>query len=230
MSNLSDVAQAVLLLGPPIRKKLGRRDPIFRAAGVPWGTFRTAADGLGSKQNSPELSFFDATQAGKLAFGPGAGLVVGVSVGAENVRAVIVDANGWEHHPYQSDHLPGQLAQEPSVVLGRIRTAVAEVLEKAFQESPGLLVEGELPLLGCAVAWPTPVDRERKPAGHALAHNGWRSLQPLDQRVEVALGIEGSRTYALNDAHAAAIAIAHRETHQREALTWKHPQLSIVFD
>jgi predicted NBD/HSP70 family sugar kinase len=228
VSTLSDVAQAVLLHGPPTRDKLARRDPIFRAAEIPWPTFRSAAEGIGSKQRDPRLSFFDATQPGKLAFGPGAGLVVGVSVGAENVRAVLVDANGWEYHPYESDHLPGQLAKEPPVVLNRIKVAVAEVLQKTFDQSPGLLVDGELPLLGCAVAWPTPVDRARKPAGHALAHSGWRSQQPLDRRVELALGIEGLRTYALNDTHAAALAIAHRETHQRDAVRWQHPQLTVV--
>jgi hypothetical protein len=194
MSGLSDVAHAILLLGAPTRETLGGRKPIMTSTGQPWTTFRSAAEGIGSKQGARGLGFFDSSRQGKLAFGPGAGLVVGVSVGAENVRAVLVDANGWEYHAHQGDHQQGQLAQQPDVLLARIKTAIAEVLEQTFKKSPHLLVDGALPLLGCAVAWPTPVDRAGKPAGHALSHPGWRS-QELDRRVTATLGIDGVRSY-----------------------------------
>ncbi|MGA9286124.1 MAG: ROK family protein [Solirubrobacteraceae bacterium] len=225
---ISDVAQAILLHGSPTAGERLRRDSAFRAADVKPGTFRAAASGIGSKKGSPGLAFFDSTQAGRIAFGPGAGLAVGVSVGAEQIRAVLVDANGWEYHQEESPPLENQLAAEPTAVLNRIRATVSTVLQKTFDQSSELLIEGALPLLGCAVAWPTPVDRQRKAVGHALAHDGWRSGTPLDQRVADAIDIDGFHTYALNDAHAAAIAVAHRETHKKEHLAWGHPLLSIV--
>src|SRR5665811_49489 len=154
---ISDVAQAILLRGSPITGKRTRRNTIFERADVPAGTFRTAAEQIGSKQGGPGLAFFDSTQAGHIAFGPGAGLAVGVSVGAENVRALLVDANGWDYHRHESEPLTDQLAAEPAVVVERIRSAVLTVLKTTIEKTPQLVVDGTLPLLGCAVAWPTPV-------------------------------------------------------------------------
>ncbi len=221
------VGHGILLVEPAANGSVPRKE-VLAAADRKWSTFRSAARELGAYQGSPGLAFFDASEEGRLAFGAGAGLAVGVSVGAETVRAVMVDANGWEYYSCESDRLPGQLDAEPTVVLRRIRQTVAKVIDAALSGDDLALVDGALPMLGCSVAWPTPMDRESKPVGHSLAHNSWRSGQRLDNRVSVELGIEGFRSYALNDAHAAAIAVAHHETHRREGLLWKHPMVTIV--
>ncbi len=229
-TSILKVAHGILLRGHPETGNGLDKSALLKALGnIPSTTFRAAAEEIGALSSEPGLRFFDASMRGRIAFGPGAGLAVGVSVGAENVRAVLVDANGWEYHHVESDALAGQTSASPDVVLERIKDTVAKSLEKAFTDSePDLLVEGELPLLGWAVAWPTPIDRASKPSGNALSHPSWRSGQPLDQRVRIKLGIREMPTYALSDAHAAAIAVAHRETHRPEHREWRHARLTIV--
>src|SRR5262249_36499546 len=160
-------------------------------------------------------------------FGPGAGLAVGVSLGTESLRATLVDANGWRYHSHESPPRPDQLELDPAAVLDRIAEAVSVVLDDALRDEK-LLVDGALPLLGWSVAWPSPVDRDYRPVGHALAHPHWHRGQPLDQRVRRRLNVPGVPSFALNDAHAAAIAVAFRQTHQSDYLDWKHPRLAIV--
>ncbi len=201
---------------------------MLTAAGVGWDTFRAAAKDLGAYQKTPGLAFFDAGKQNQLAFGAGAGLALGISVGAENVRGVLVDANGWQYYPQESDRMSGQLAAEPSVIIGRIKEIASKVIDAALGETEFALVDGALPMLGCGVAWPTPIDRDYNPIGQSLAHNAWRSGKHLDQRVKDALGIDEFRSYSLNDARAAAIAIAHRETHEKDALSWKHSMVTMV--
>jgi predicted NBD/HSP70 family sugar kinase len=228
MSTVLSVARGILLRGSAETGRRLDRDALFKAIGnVRLTTFRSAAADLGAQRSRPGLRFFDSSVNGKISFGPGAGLAVGASVGAESIRAVLVDANGWEYHPVEGPRLVGQSAAEPGIVLSRIKETVACVLDKALDDS-SLLVDGNLPLLGWAVAWPTPIDRGGRPNGYALGHHSWRSGQPLNQRVALTLGVTDMAAFSLNDAHAAAIAIAHHETHQLEHLKWTHPKLTVV--
>lgn len=222
------VARAILLHGG---RETGARltsGLVFKAAGdVSPSTFRSAGKDIGAYQNTPGGRFFDTTARGRIAFGPGAGLVVGLSVGAETVRATLVDANGWTYYHHESDRMERQLDAEPTVVIDRARAAAAHVLQAAFDEGE-LLVDGALPLLGWAVAWPEPIDRSRKPVGNILRHHSWRNGRPLDQRLRQHFNVRDVPSYALPDAHAAAIAVAHRLTHDKKHLEWKHPQLTLV--
>lgn len=222
------VARAILLRGNREPGSLLQRKALLKAAGdTPLTTYRSAGEFIGAHRGSPGLRFFDGSTSGRIAFGPGAGLAVGVSIGAQSVRAALVDANGWVREKYESERLPQQLAREPRIVLERVRNAAAIVLQRAFEDGR-LLVDGALPLLGWAVAWPTPVNREQQPVSHALEHPSWRNGQPLDQRIRTTLGVRDMTTYAMNDAHAAAIAVAHLETHHRDYLRWRYPRLTIV--
>ena len=201
----------------------------FRQPATSPTTFlRESAKAIGGHQANPGLRFFDGSSNGWIPFGPGAGVCVGVSVGARSVRAVLVDANGWEYAGETIDELDEQLAQEP-LVLERVKEAVHRVLRRGLKDA-NLLVNDSLPLLGIAVAWPTPISRDRGPVGHALAHPTWNN-GPLDQRVQLALGlgdVRDVRTFVMSDAHAAAIAVAHRETRGTENLNWTYPRLTVV--
>jgi predicted NBD/HSP70 family sugar kinase len=219
-------AHALLLHGAATREHQPSRGALLSAADLINTTFRASARAIGGQQADPGLRFFDGSTNGWFSFGPGAGVCVGVSVGARTVRAVLVDANGWEYAGAETDELDEQLAQAPAVVLKRIRQAVQRVLLGGLDDA-NLLVNDSLPLLGCAVAWPTPISRERRPVGHALADPTWND-EPLDRRVQTALGLEEIRTFVMSDAHAAAIAVAHRETRGAENVSWTYPRLTVV--
>ncbi len=220
-------AHALLLHGAATRDTQQGRKALFAAAGdLPNTTFRAASTGVGGHQTDPGLRFFDTSSNGWLSFGPGAGVCVGVSVGARGVRAVLVDTNGWEYASEELDGLEDQLALEPAIVLERVREAVHRVLERGLTDED-LLVDGSLPLLGCSVAWPSPISRDRRPVGHALAHPGWNN-ERLDERVRLALGLGDIRTFVMSDSHAAAIAVAHRETRGAENLELRYPRLMVV--
>lgn len=222
------VARAILLHSPVDPAERRDRKWLLRTAGnVADSSFRDSGHELGSKPTHPGLRFFDTRTKGKLAFGPGAGLAVGVSVGSESLRALIVDANGWCYHEVEAPAEPKQLDQSPEALLNRIRDVVLEVVEKG-RGNPDLLVDGNLPLLGCAVAWPSPITRTFYPHGHALSHDDWRGGAPLDQRVVRLLNLGDISSYALNDTHAAAIAVAYLQTHNPEALSWDHSRLNVI--
>jgi predicted NBD/HSP70 family sugar kinase len=220
------VARGLLLHGKPEALSRLKREWLLEETGVPDGTFRSAGELLGAT-GSPGLRFFDCSVRGQIAFGPGAGLAIGISVGTESLRTALVDINGWIRvaHEATPDHT--QLLGKPEVLLSRIRTAVEQLIQLGRLD-PSLLVDGKIPLLGCAVAWPSPLSREKYPQGYALAHADWHTGLPLDDRVERELRLGPLDSYAINDCHAAAIAVAHRLTHSPEGLARRHPHLTIV--
>lgn len=150
--------------------------------------------------------------------GPGMGVVVGVSMGSESVRAGIVDANGAVHAETELDASPGQLQAEPQHLLGRIRWAVHETLARGSR-SPELVLDdnGALAVRGVAVAWPSPVSRDKFPGGTALPHAAWRQPDEelgrklkLTEHVARVLGppFTVETCHALNDVNAQALAVA----------------------
>jgi predicted NBD/HSP70 family sugar kinase len=195
-------------------------------AKVKLNTFRSRADEIGSLDKEPRLRFF-ASSGNTLAFGPGAGLVVAVSVGTSSLLAALVDANGDLSHQSAQPRQEDQLSAPPRVLLGRIRTAVADVLRSAFAD-PSKLVDGRLPLLGVAVAWPAAINRDKKPVSWALADSGWHTARTLVDHVALELNLEKERTHALNDANAAAIAVAFDRTRRPDHLQQTHPELTMV--
>jgi predicted NBD/HSP70 family sugar kinase len=221
------VGRGLLLFGPSLQAERGMTKAQFLdRVRVKDNTFRSAGEAIGSKEHEPGLRFFRVSD-GAIAFGPGAGLVLGVSVGASSLRAAIVDANGKIWHEYDGPPCPGQLEAKPSVVLDRIREVAGTALADALEDEE-LLVEGMLPLLGAAVAWPEAVDRDSKPAGRVLANAEWHANQSLAQRVARHLQVEHRRSHALNDANAAALAVAFDRTCDRDHEHQKHPELTIV--
>lgn len=219
-------AHGILLHGRHDGVALSRKQ-LLADVRVQASTFRSAGEQIGAVASARGLGFFDSREPGKIAFGSGAGLVVGLSMGAQSIRATIVDANGWHYYPHESEKLSGQLDAAPNVVLDRLHEAASTVIDRAFADGR-LLIDGELPLLGWAVAWPTPIDRNFRSVGHALSHPLWRSGQPLNQRVRHRFGVPEAKSYALNDAHAAGLGVAHRLSHDRGHARWKHPRLAMV--
>lgn len=162
-----------------------------------------------------------------LRFGPGMGYVVGVAMGTESMRAALVDANGrllaaggapyadlgdgddagW--HIAELPPMPGQIDADPATVLGRIGTVAARVLRRAAADE-ALLRDGRLPLLGVAVAWPSPMDRvDMVPSPGALTHPQWRlGTLGLHRRLARHLGLPDERVHAINDGNAVALAAA----------------------
>ena len=158
-----------------------------------------------------------------LALGPSAGLVLGVSIGYSSIRAALVDANGWIHHPHAGDAVVGQLKASPTELFDRIRGASEKVLDDALKDRR-LLVKDALPFLGMAVAWPGPLDRDKGFPRIALSHPSWRSNEyGIDQRLAKYLHIPNERSHAVDNAAAAALAVGFDHTRraaykgQREA-------------
>jgi predicted NBD/HSP70 family sugar kinase len=220
------VARGLLLHGEQIRDGTLSRRRFLQGIGVDNGTLRSAAGELGVKLRSPGLRFFDSEKS-RISFGPGAGLALGVSLGSESLRATLVDANGECRIEYEGEAMPGQLAEPPEVLLDRIRDAAGAVLTQAYGDE-ALTVDGAVPFLGLSVAWPTPLTRGKLPVGHALRHHAWRSGTPVTHHVVNHLGIDGKRSNALNDAAAAAIAVAYGQTSKRDHLEQRHPRLTVT--
>jgi predicted NBD/HSP70 family sugar kinase len=157
--------------------------------------------------------------------GPGMGLVVGVSMGSESVRAGIVDPNGTLQVESELPASPGQLQAPPEHLLDRIRQAVLETLERAFdQPQLTLKASGALALHGVAVAWPAPMSRDKFPGRAGLRHAGWQQRDPgagkmltLPEHVARVLGAPfyPDTCHALNDVNAQALAIAFDKARDR---------------
>lgn len=221
------MARGLLLHGERISDGTFNRKRFFQEIGVDNGTLRSAAGQLGAKRRAPGVGFFDSSQRGKIAFGPGAGLAIGVSLGHQSLRAALVDANGASRVTYEGGRIPGQLEERPAVLLGRIQEAAGAVLAQSLEDET-LQVDGAVPFLGISVAWPTPLTRGKLPVGHALGHHAWHSGTPVTNHVAHHLGIEAERSNAMNDAAAAAIAVAYDQTMQRDHLGHKHPRLFVI--
>jgi predicted NBD/HSP70 family sugar kinase len=221
------VARGLLLYGGRIADGSFNRDRFLKAIGVDNGTLRSAAAELGAKQRPSQLRFFDSSETGKITFGPSAGLALGVSLGSQSLRATLVDANGVSRVTWEGAGIPAQLEQPPDFLLDRIKEGAGAVIGRAL-ELEELKVNGALPLLGVSVAWPTPLTRGKLPVGNALAHHSWRHGTPVTDRVAHHLGIELERSHAMNDAAAAAIAVAYDQTTRREHLKQQHPRLTVT--
>jgi predicted NBD/HSP70 family sugar kinase len=217
----------LLLHGQRIADGSLDRTAFFKEVGVNPSTFRSAAEAIGALRGEPGLRFFDVSDETQIAFGPGAGLVLGVSIGTASCRAALVDANGRLFHQFSADDDPLQLDKPPEEVLDRLRMTVEEVLRPGLDD-PSLSVYGKLPLLGVSVAWPTPVDRNKRPAGGALTHRAWHSGQSLTQRVARALSMHESASNAMNDAHAAAMAVAWKRTRGETHRDQQHKEIAMV--
>lgn len=160
-------------------------------------------------------------------FGPGMGLVLGLSFGAESLRGALVDANGVAHVALEDPPTENQQAQAPEVLLRRLRHMAVRVLTAALDDASLGLVDpdtGDLPLLGIAVAVPSPLDRSKRLVGKALSDGGWRKspdgsghVLPLPERIAAEFGdpFSPDRCHALNDVSAAALAVAFDESRDR---------------
>lgn len=221
------VARGLLLYGQQIQDGALSRSTFLSKLGVPPNTFRSAGYDLGATANRPGLRFFDSSKKDKIAFGPGAGLVLGVSLGTASLRAALVDANGWTYHAHESEPQSDQLSARPEELVARVGEAARNVL-RAARDDRTLLVEGELPFLGLSIAWPTPMDHHKKPIGPALGHSAWRFGSTLTQRVATGLGLPPERSHALNDAQAAAIAIAYDHSRVADHVKQVHARVAIV--
>jgi predicted NBD/HSP70 family sugar kinase len=164
-----------------------------------------------------------------LRLGPETGVVLGVSLGRESLRAAVIDANGAVRARAEAKPVESRLRrQTPNETLDDIANVANDALAEAITESAAaeqdpahgetLFVkrrvgEGDrsaLPLLGVAVAWPTPIHRYNKhPTGGkptlASLHDRWWG-KDLRKLVADRLGLEQNKVSAVNDANAAAIA------------------------
>jgi predicted NBD/HSP70 family sugar kinase len=226
-SELIAVAQALSVYGRELTSGDLSRSGFFQEAALDDDRFRYQGQYVGAKASVPGSRFFNSERS-SLSFGPGAGLVIGVSIGSQSARAAIFDAGGLMHHPVELPALDNQLREPPATVLDRIKTAADIVLGQALSDSNLLLVNGALPFLGLSVAWPTPLNRAKLPVGNALSHPGWNRSQPLTEQVAQHLSLEDGHSHAINDAAAAALAMAHVQTTQVEHRSQTYPILTLT--
>lgn len=203
------------------------RAVLLDEADVPLATLRSAAGDIGAHANDPGLHFFDATGKGELKFGPGAGVVVGLSIGTSSLRAALVDAHGETVLSDALEPSEEQLKKSPPDLLEDVKKLAGHLVGRVFEERPSLLVDGRLPLLGVSVAWPCPINRHKRPDGYALEHSRWKERN-LNDRLSRALGLKPQRCSSLNDAAAAALTVAAERT-----IPWMHddpphPRLTFV--
>ncbi len=160
-----------------------------------------------------------------LRLGPGLGLVLGISVGMESLRAGLVDAEGNLHCELEEPPTENQLDSSADELVGRIRTLGRQVLAAGL-DNDDLQIDGtkrSLPLLGVSISWPSPVDREGRPAGNVLHHPDWSRVGPDFERPSLvactakafAPSIEESRCHSLNCANTDALAIAFDRARER---------------
>lgn len=158
--------------------------------------------------------------------GPGLGVVLGISVGLERLRAGIVDASGNLHCAVEEPPTVGQRDAPPGELLARIRAMGADVLAQALDDERLWAPAGRrsIPLLGVAVAWPCPVDREARAAGNILRHADWTQSQGpgrgvvslSDRTAETFAPVFGpDRCHSLNSANADALAVAFDQARER---------------
>jgi predicted NBD/HSP70 family sugar kinase len=187
--------------------------------------------GVGSRSINNVIGNFSA---GKLItgghparLGPGLGLMIGLSLGVESLRGALVDANGESHCEMEDDLSPGQLRTSSKALVGRLRQMAGDVLSVGL-EDPSLWgpKDRELRLLGVAVAWPSPIDRDKRPVGKALSDGSWRKpsklttgLVSLPELVSDNFGklFPVERCHALNDVSAIALAVAFDTCRERAA-------------
>ncbi len=115
-------------------------------------------------------------------FGPGAGFALGISVGAQSIRGGLVDTNAEVHNLHSAEAWPGQLDLPADKLIERIADVARVVLAKGL-ENDSLKVRDKLPLLGLSVAWPSAIDREKRPMGFALSDRSWAEPDPQTGRV-----------------------------------------------
>lgn len=161
---------------------------------------------------------------GPVCFGPGAGLALGLSVGSQSVRGALVDANGRLHHESFAEPVAKQLELSPDDLFRRVKDVAAAVLEKAIVDESLALPSGGLGLLGAAVAWPSPLDREKRPKGFVLRDPAWREtdgpggeIRSIPERISELLGdpFTPSRCHAIHDVNAHGLCVAFQESRSR---------------
>jgi predicted NBD/HSP70 family sugar kinase len=153
-------------------------------------------------------------------FGPDGGLVLSISVGVESLRAGLVDANGDVYAWWNGAAQRGQRDLSPDELAVRVRQAAIQVLSRGLKETK--LVEPKedgrrqpLRLLGAVASWSSAVNRANHLKGRSFP-DGWNDIDVRQWLADVLGGpfagpdLPGGvpRTHALNDANAAALAIA----------------------
>jgi len=224
---LSDIAHAVLLDGAELARTGRTRTQYYeRTLERKPSSIATATKGFGmSRSNDPVRALVtgDNGEGPALALGPSAGIVLGVSVASASIRAAAVDANGFTYHA-RSREPAKTLAATQTELFNLIKAITTDVLESAMQDEQ-LLVQGRLPFLGIAVAWPTPLDREKTPQG-VFTHPSWTAnKRGLHLRLAKHLGIDGKHStasrprqwcHAIPNAAATAMAAAFDYTRSEE--------------
>jgi predicted NBD/HSP70 family sugar kinase len=159
----------------------------------------------------------DLVQAGAPRLGARFGSVLSISLGAASCRAALVDANGDAYYTEGLPWHPNQTKLEPPELLARIVAIGQKVIARAHEEGD-LLIDGRLPILGVATAWPCPVRGSKRAVGSIL-NAGWLSNDPpeLTSAVADAFRIPRGRSHALNRANAHALAIAFDQAQARVA-------------
>jgi predicted NBD/HSP70 family sugar kinase len=152
----------------------------------------------------------------RMALGKRLGYVLGASLGTESLRVALIDANGDLAITAEDDASPLRAKAKPEQLLEDLAVLVRTVLEQALARPDLLVATGReapyLPLLGVAVAWPTPLHRQTKlPTGQSL-HPEWGEPPSLPDRVAKRLGIPSEFSSALNDANACALSAVFDDT------------------
>ena len=156
--------------------------------------------------------------------GPGLGLVVGIAIGRHSIRGAAVDANGALYHEHETWNPGAPLTDlSPGKLIGDVCGVVRDVLSRAVDDQR-LGQGGRCRLIGIAVAWPAPVDRNARLAGKVFRNSAWirrprnaNSPPTLNDRIANGLGtvVGPQRCHSLNDSNAYAMSLAFDHARNR---------------
>lgn len=224
------IAHAVLAYGEPWLPESGgklSRAELQKASGIGRASYYDNIDALVQAKVLYEPPGRGPRFSGRLGF------VLAASVATETLRVALYDANGQPLLKQEAIPEPGRLNQGPEMVINQIADLVRAVLGDALgRDQLAIATESQraLPLHGIAVAWPLALDRGKRPRGIAellLDGEEWARTS-LSDRVADELRLDSSRSHALNNANACALAAAFNRSRDPSLLLREEGQVTIA--
>jgi predicted NBD/HSP70 family sugar kinase len=220
------IARGLTIYGDRLHSGKMKRPAFVKKMDIDPGLYRGWVRKFSTGSDDIDESHFLTHPDQTLKFGPGAGLVLGISLGTTSLRSALVDANGHTHYADNRPMQYDQLKLHPKDLLERIEESATAVMEPALDDK-ALLVNEKLRFRGVSVAWPCPLDRQKRPRGNVFSNKVW-SNKPLTERVSGRLKLDQDRCHAINDCWAAAVGVAFDHTRALAHAKQDLPELTVV--